>query len=203
MIAFLEGKVLLCEPQLVIIIANGVGYRVSLLKHDSEQIRKDEQKSFYIYTNVKEDAIDLYGFTNLLEKQAFQMLLSISGIGPKIAMNILSALKLENLIEALISKDYATLCKIPGIGKKSAERMVLELKEKALKIRPQPKNAQRDISAFENLHLAIKGLGFSKDQCDLAIKKLEHEDLLNLPLDLLIKKALNILMTGSKYGNSN
>lgn len=204
MIAYIKGQLLHIETPHAVILTQGVGYQVYLLKNDLDFLKSGEEIELFIHTQVKEDAIDLYGFFKNEEKQAFQMLISINGIGPKIAMGILSSLNLKSLIDALAEKNIALLCQIPGIGKKTAERMALELKDKVLKLKTNAPNlGYVDFGARENLILAIKNLGFSKEQSDRALIQIATDDLKELSFDALIKKALNIITTGSNYDDNS
>jgi holliday junction DNA helicase RuvA len=135
LIALLTGKVAFKSPAFIIMDVNGVGYRVQI-PFSTYYDLPDEggTVSLNIYTHVKEDAISLFGFRTPVEKDFFQLLISVSGIGPKMGKDILSNIQVEDLGQALVRGDLARLSAIPGIGRKTAERLVLELKEKVLKL---------------------------------------------------------------------
>ncbi|MGD0844111.1 MAG: Holliday junction branch migration protein RuvA [Geobacteraceae bacterium] len=135
MIALLTGKVAFKSPAFIIMDVNGVGYRVQI-PFSTYYDLPDEggTVSLNIYTHVKEDAISLFGFRTPVEKNFFQLLISVAGIGPKMGKDILSNIQVEDLGQALVRGDLARLSAIPGIGRKTAERLVLELKEKVLKL---------------------------------------------------------------------
>lgn len=193
MIAYVLGQVILAEANYIVVKTNGIGYQVLLSKKDLETIQIGQDVELYIHTHVREDAFDLFGFISPAHKQIFSLLISVSGIGPKIALNILSVLSPSELKNAILHKDLAKLSAAPGIGKKTAERLALELKDKIIKIDiaiPNPSVA--DYSVKTSLEQAIRGLGFSKSQSDKAITSLNEEDL-HLPLEELIKKTLNLL----------
>ena len=135
MIALLTGKVAFKSPAFIILDVNGVGYRVQI-PFSTYYDLPDEggTVSLNIYTHVKEDAISLFGFRTPAEKNFFQLLISVSGIGPKMGKDILSNIQVEDLGQAIVRGDLARLSAIPGIGRKTAERLVLELKEKVLKL---------------------------------------------------------------------
>lgn len=190
MISYLEGQVLFTENSYAVIKTSGVGYQVLLNKNDLDSLTVGSTAELFIHTHVREDAFDLFGFKSRLSRQIFLLLISVSGIGPKIALGILSALTPENLLLAIINNDLAKLCQTPGIGKKTAERMVLELKDKALKIDlPMEQNSYSQKTSLEQ---AIRGLGYNKSQSDKAMLMLDPNDL-DLPLEELIRKTLNLL----------
>src|SRR5579859_5166328 len=131
MIAHLRGFLLSKSPNQIIVECSGVGYEVAISVATFSAL-PDEGASaaLHIYTNVREDQIALFGFAELTEKRLFEKLLTISGIGPKLAITVLSGISAERLVGAIRAGDHATLTRIPGIGKKTAERVVLELKDK-------------------------------------------------------------------------
>lgn len=192
MIAYLEGQILFIEPGSVVVNVNGVGYQLLVSKKESESISETQMHSFFVYTHVREDALELYGFRSALHKQIFVLLISVSGVGPKLALTILSSLDPHDLLNAVINKDIIKLSSVPGIGKKTAERLSLELREKALKI-DLPQVPMHDASdTRSHLEQALRSLGYSKSQSDKALSLLPHQDL-DLPLEALIKKTLTIL----------
>src|ERR1700742_605653 len=131
MIAHLRGRLLAKHPQQAIIEAGGVGYDVSISVSTFTALPAEgSEVSLFIHTHVREDALALFGFAELAEKRLFEKLLTISGIGPKLAITVLSGISADRLVGAIRAGDHATLTKIPGIGKKTAERVVLELKDK-------------------------------------------------------------------------
>ena len=131
MIAHLRGTLLAKTPQNVIVEAGGVGYEVAIsIPTFTGLPAEGAEVSLHIYTHVREDILALFGFADLSEKRLFEKLFSVSGIGPKLALTVLSGLTTERLVAAIRSQDHATLTRIPGIGKKTAERVVLELKDK-------------------------------------------------------------------------
>lgn len=131
MIAHLRGKLLAKSPQSVIVEAAGVGYEVAIsIPTYTGLPGEGVEVALHIYTHVREEALALFGFADATEKQLFEKLISISGVGPSLALKVLSGLNAERLIAAIRGQDAATLTRIPGIGKKTAERLVLELKDK-------------------------------------------------------------------------
>src|ERR1051326_7489289 len=131
MIAHLRGKLISKHPNQAIVEAGGVGYDVTIsVPTFSELPALTTEVSFFIHTHVREDALALFGFLRAQEKQLFEKLLSVSGIGPKLAITILSGMAADARVAAIKSNNVASLTRIPGIGKKTAERMVLELRDK-------------------------------------------------------------------------
>jgi Holliday junction DNA helicase RuvA len=131
MIAHLRGKLLVKHPNQVIVETGGVGYDVTIsVPTFSDLPNLGGEVSLHIHTHVREDQLALYGFLRLAEKQLFEKLLTVSGIGPKLAITILSGMQADEMVGAIRGNDLARLTRIPGIGRKTAERMVLELRDK-------------------------------------------------------------------------
>lgn len=130
MIGYLHGRVIALYTDHCLLDVHGVGYRVFLANSTRTKLRQREEASLFVYTSVREDAIVLYGFATEEEYDLFLQLIGISGIGPKVALGILSAITVEGLCRAIQNKQASVLTKLPGIGKKSAERLILELKDK-------------------------------------------------------------------------
>ncbi len=131
MIAHLRGQILYKIPNYVVIDCGGVGYELAISVATYTELREvGAEASLHVHTHVREDALQLFGFHEVTEKRLFEKLLTISGIGPKLAITVLSGISAERLVGAIRGGDHATLTKIPGIGKKTAERVVLELKDK-------------------------------------------------------------------------
>ena len=131
MIAHLRGQIFSKSPSAVILECGGVGYELAIsVTTYTELGETGAGASLHVHTHVREDALLLFGFKELTEKRLFEKLLTISGIGPKLAITVLSGISAERLVGAIRGGDHATLTKIPGIGKKTAERVVLELKDK-------------------------------------------------------------------------
>ncbi len=130
MIGFLRGRVAQLSPEICLLDVGGVGYRVYITASAHRRLRPGEEALLYTHLSVREDDMTLYGFATQEEQQSFQLLLSVSGIGPKVALGVLSAITAERLFQAIRGQRLAELTKLPGIGKKSAQRLVLELKDK-------------------------------------------------------------------------
>ena len=131
MIAHIRGQIFSKGPTLVILECGGVGYELAIsVATYTELGEPGATTALHVHTHVREDALQLFGFHELTEKRLFEKLLTISGIGPKLAITVLSGISADRLVTAIRSGDHATLTRIPGIGKKTAERVVLELKDK-------------------------------------------------------------------------
>lgn len=198
MIALLTGKIAHKSPDYIVMDVHGVGYRVQIPFSTYYDLPEEGgDTSLQIYTHVKEDAINLYGFKSLAEKRLFQLLISVSGVGPKLASGILSNIQVHELAQALTHGDLARLSAIPGIGKKTAERLVLELKEKvrvlleggpaaASGFSPAPTDAAEDVTS------ALVNLGYK----EVLVKKILAELSIG-PTDsveAVLKQALKKLM---------
>lgn len=183
----------------MIIENGGVGYQVLVPLSTFYALPEEgERVGLHIYTYVREDALLLFGFQSILEKSIFLMLISVSGIGPKLALNILSGIGPEELIEAMARGDSPRLQSIPGVGKKTAERIALELKDKALKImgdRPipmQPLASDEDKRVIEDAVSALLNLGYPVKSAKMAIDK-ASSGLEKITLERLIKEGLKLL----------
>src|SRR6202044_2850439 len=162
MIAHLRGKLLTKHPNQAVVETAGVGYEVNIsVPTFSELPANGSDVSLYIHTHVREDLLALYGFFHPTEKQLFEKLITVSGIGPKLAITILSGMAAEEMTRAIRGNDVARLLRIPGIGKKTAERMVLELRDKLPEVGDITTPAASTLSAVEEDVLsALLNLGY-------------------------------------------
>lgn len=179
MIGYLKGRVIWNNEDEVIIGIDGVGYQVEVT--DNKTVYpKNKEIELFIYTYVREDTLALYGFNTVEEKKLFITLLSVSGVGPKAAKNILSSLSYDKFINAILTENVAVLKQISGIGPKTAQRLILELKSKvgdlAINLNMDIKNQSYD----EDLYDALIGLGYSGTEIDKAIKSLDIDDSVNI-----------------------
>ncbi len=178
MIGYLSGKIIAEYEGLLLIENNGVGYEVLCSSEAYDKLSKEKQGSVYTYMSVKEDGVSLYGFISLEEKKMFLRLITVSGIGPKTGIGILSGMKLNALALAIATSDVKTLSKIKGLGKKSAERIILELREKITSeetATDETTTANTSTTEFdadmEDGIIALMGLGFTKAESVSAIKE--------------------------------
>jgi Holliday junction DNA helicase RuvA len=199
MIASLTGRLAAKHPGGVVIDVQGVGYDVLIPLSTYYRIPEpDESASLFIHTHVREDAIQLFGFLTRREKEAFLMLLSVSGIGPKLALNVLSTLNVEDLVVAIRDENYKTLASVPGIGKKSAGRLSLELKDKVEKltmaadIRPaKPRDPSTQL--VDDALSALVNLGYRAADVKDVLTAVMATRIGDTPLSELIRAALKEL----------
>lgn len=195
MIAFLTGSFARKTPSYVHIDVHGVGYEAQISLNTYSQIQDKESGTLHTHLIVREDAQILYGFAEPAEKDMFLQLISISGVGPNTARVMLSYMKPDELSRAIVQGNAKTLEAIKGIGRKTAERIVVELRDKLAK---QPLAADTNISAWKGNTLqsdaleALVALGISRQVADGAIQKVLQQDP-NPSVELLIKKALQFL----------
>src|SRR5579884_3582429 len=162
MIAHLRGRLIAKHPNQAIVEVGGVGYDVTIsVPTFSDLPGVGSEVALHIHTHVREDALALYGFLRIPEKQLFEKLLTVSGIGPKLAVTILSGMPADDMIGAIRSNDVAKLTKIPGIGRKTAERMVLELRDKLPPAGPDQVHVVPSLSGVqEDVLSALVNLGY-------------------------------------------
>jgi holliday junction DNA helicase RuvA len=193
MIGYLKGDFVVKSPALILMEVNGIGYEVQISLHTYSKIQSLENGMLYTHLLIREDAHILFGFFDLAEKEMFQQLINVSGIGATTARIMLSYMKPDELAKAIIQGDTRTLEGIKGIGKKTAERMVVELRDKLAK---QPLDS--NISPMKNntLHRdalnALTALGINRQAASMAIEKTLAANPV-MPLEELIKKALRTL----------
>jgi holliday junction DNA helicase RuvA len=169
MIGRLTGRLAEKLPDQVIVDVGGVGYVVHIpLSTFYELPEAENPASLFIHTHVREDTLALYGFLTERERALFLLLLSVAGIGPRVALTVLSGIPPVELIEALRGGDVRRLLAIPGVGKKTAERMVLELSEKAAKFGPEAVSRPQTVSA-EDVTSALVNLGYRRAEADRAV----------------------------------
>lgn len=191
MIGFLKGKIISIKPTNVLIDVNGVGYSVNISINTFEKINDKESVSLNIHTNVKEDSISLFGFFSESEKKMFEQLISINGIGPKLAISILSGIQVNDLKDAIQNSDISRITATPGVGRKTAERLVLELKSKVDNISEEGQ-PEIPFSIKNEAVAALTTLGYNFKIAEKSVREaLSLEP--KLTLEELIKKALGNL----------
>jgi len=175
MIAHLRGKLISRHPNQVIVEAAGVGYDVTIsVPTFSELPSVGSEVALHIHTHVREDQLALYGFLRPEEKQLFEKLLTVSGIGPKLAITILSGMAAQEMAAAIRGNDVSRLTKIPGIGRKTAERMVLELRDKLPPAGADQVHAVPSLSATqEDVLSALVNLGYQRTAAEKALSTVE------------------------------
>lgn len=191
MIGFLTGKIISAKPTQILLDVNGVGYKVSISINTFEKISGKENISLYIYTSVKEDSISLFGFHSEAEKEMFELLISISGVGPKSALGLLSGISTDDLKRAIITNNTERIVAVPGIGRKTAERLILELKNKVRDIKEEGVTPAKP-SAQKEAISALTTLGYNIASSEKAVNKILSE-LPDCSLEELIKNSLKEL----------
>lgn len=191
MIAHLRGKLISRYPNQAIVEAAGVGYDVVIsVPTFSELPSLGSEISLHIHTHVREDQIALYGFLRPEEKELFEKLITVSGIGPKLAITILSGMAADDMVSAICGNDVARLTKIPGIGKKTAERMVLELRDKLPAAESEVAQAIPSLSAVqEDVLSALVNLGYQRAAAEKALAAIEK----NGSFDAMFRQALTTM----------
>jgi Holliday junction DNA helicase RuvA len=178
-IAHLRGRLLRKDTQEAVVDVGGVGYRVTIPLSTFYRLGDDgDEVSLLTYTHVREDALALYGFLTGREQALFERLIAVSGVGPKLAVNILSGIEAPELVEALRTSDVARLTRIPGVGRKTAERLVLELKDKmqGLAAAADAPTVSAPGSSKDDLLSALVHLGYSRPEAERAADRALRED---------------------------
>ncbi|MDD3003363.1 Holliday junction branch migration protein RuvA [Flavobacterium sp.] len=193
MIAHIQGKLVEKTPTEVVIDCGGVGYQINISLHTYSLLPNTDFIKLYTYVQIKEDAHNLFGFVEKTEREIFKMLLSVSGIGASIARTMLSSLEPKQVIQAIASGDVATIQSIKGIGTKTAQRVIIELKDKVLKLYDleEVSLSQSNTNKDEALS-ALEVLGFVRKTAEKVVEKIakEHAD---ATVEFIIKQALKNL----------
>jgi Holliday junction DNA helicase RuvA len=194
MIANLRGKLLTKHPNQAIIETAGVGYEVTItVPTYSELPALGNEVALHIHTHVREDVLALYGFLRPAEKRLFEKLIGVSGIGPKLAITILSGMPADDMASAIRGNDIARLTKIPGIGKKTAERMVLELRDKLPTVGAPEMPAIPTLSAVEEDVLsALTNLGYQRAAAEKAVLSVTKNGKAG-SFDAMFRETLSVL----------
>jgi Holliday junction DNA helicase RuvA len=198
MIGSLRGKLIEKRPNQLLVDINGVGYQVQIpLSTFASLGALHAETSLLIHTHVREDQITLYGFVTAREKQCFELLISASGVGPSLALKILSGMSIEELVPAIRKSDLAQLVKIPGVGRKTAERIVVELRDKLVVIDVPDAGKPSTRSQLEDdVASALDNLGYDTKSVERAIEKsraasgADFEKLLRSSLQILGSSAM-------------
>ncbi|CAM4130592.1 Holliday junction branch migration protein RuvA [Paenibacillus alkaliterrae] len=211
MIDFLRGLVVHYETEYIVLDVRDTGYRV-FTPNPYAFAKKEEPVTVYIHYNVREDAILLFGFETREEQTLFRKLLEVSGIGPRVALGILSGARPDAVIAAIQQENIAFLSKLPGIGKKTAQRMILDLKDKligagldgglltaagaALDLSSSKNSGQGAGTAWQEAREALAALGYTAAELDIAWNGLQHSVTAEETVDSLMKRALQQLFKG-------
>jgi len=193
MIGYLSGKIISKKPTKIIIDVGGVGYLVNISISTFEKLADKEEISLYTYLSVKEDSLDLYGFYTVAEKEMFELLISVSGIGPKTAQSILSGIQIEDLKEALKTGNVSRIISVPGIGRKTAERMMVELRDKVDSLAESIEGISFGTSNIRTDAIAaLVNLGYNQKVADRAVRAVTDRNP-NISIEDLVKEALSVL----------
>tara|TARA_B100001989_G_C24518023_1_gene454269 strand:+ start:962 stop:1552 length:591 start_codon:yes stop_codon:yes gene_type:complete len=194
MIDQISGKIISIDDNYVVLEVGGLGIKVNISANFASKLVNEDLITLVTYLNVREDALDLYGFKNDSERNLFLMLISISGIGPKLAVSILSGVELEKLKLNILSGDIKSLTSIPGVGAKTAKRIIIELKDKLSKTTTTELGFEDDYSSniSKDVLSALVGLGYSESMATEVIKRINPAKS-DKSIESLIKESLKIL----------
>ena len=195
MIGHLQGTLLRSSPDLVLVDVAGVGYAVHVplsTYYELERAGQGARVSLHVHTHVREDALALYGFWTERELEIFQKLIAVSGIGPRLAQVVLSGMASEDLLAALAAGDVARLTTIPGVGKKTAERMVVELRDRVRALAEKLPAERRPAAIEDDLVAALVNLGYKEINAERAVVQVRQENA-GAPFHELLRLALKRL----------
>jgi len=189
MIARIEGTIVHIADKFIIVDVSGVGYKLSITSENLSNAIQGEHAIFWVYTSVRENSIDLYGFKNTNEMSFFELLLDVSGIGPRGALSILGIAPIDTIKRAIATGDTSYLNKVSGIGKKTAEKIIIELRDK-LKDYKNDTDTPGLLRDESDIIEALKSLGYSQNEARDALKQVPST---TIGTNARIKEALQIL----------
>ncbi|MRT15729.1 Holliday junction branch migration protein RuvA [Vitellibacter sp. q18] len=193
MITHIQGRLVEKNPTDVVIDCNGVGYFINISLHTFSELPSGENVKLFTHLLVREDAHTLYGFTSVAEREIFKLLISVSGVGASIARTMLSSLAPDQVLEAIASNDIATIQSIKGIGAKTAQRVVLDLKDKILKVYGLSAISNESSNTNKNEALsALETLGFNRKLAEKVCGNILQENP-QASVEMIIKQALKNL----------
>ncbi|MGB2804733.1 MAG: Holliday junction branch migration protein RuvA [Candidatus Zixiibacteriota bacterium] len=196
MIAYLEGKLIEKNPTLLILEVNGVGYAVNIpVSTYGSLVETGQMVKILTYQHVREDELKLYGFSTKPEKELFELLIAVNGVGPRMALSILSCISVQEFQRSVLQEDLDVLTAISGVGKKKAQRLIVELKEKLGKVDLGERKDMREEEAIltpavDEAALALISLGYTKVDARRALEKVTNQANEALPVEELIKRVL-------------
>ena len=197
MFYYLNGTVTVLEPNLAVLDVGGVGYACHTTGYTLSQLQKGRQQKLYTYCYIKEEAFDIFGFSTREEQKLFLHLISVSGVGPKAALSILSATTPDQFLLAVMTGDEKTLTRAPGVGKKLAQRIILELKDKLTGQLPELESASPAVLAAvpggkaSEASAALAALGYSQSEIGAALKGVDVE---TLSVEEIIRAGLRAMV---------
>lgn len=198
MFYYLNGNVSVIEENLAVIDCGGVGFACNTTSYTLSKLKIGQQKMLYTHCNIREDAFDIFGFATKEELGFFQKLLGVSGVGPKAALSILSALSPDRLSLAILTGDEKALTTAQGVGKKMAQRVILELKDKigaeqsSLDFSGTPAAAPAITNKTSEASQALTALGYSQSEIGVALRGIDVE---NLPVEQIVRLALRAMIS--------
>ena len=194
MIAHLTGKIISKKPTQITLDVNGVGYLINISINTFDKIEEiGKQISLHTYLSVKEDSLTFFGFYTIAEKELFEILIGVNGVGPKLAINILSGITADEFKDAVLNRNVSRLVAIPGVGKKTAERMIIELGDKISKLSDSGTSiSPKSYSIKDDAVAALIGLGYNHKTADNVTRSLIDENA-EISLEDLIKESLKKL----------
>lgn len=193
MITHIQGRLVEKTPTDVVIDCNGVGYFINISLHTFSELPDSESIKLFTHLQVREDAHILYGFTSIAEREIFRLLISVSGVGANTARSMLSSLTPEQVLDAIAQNDLPTIQSVKGIGTKTAQRVVLDLKDKILKVYGLSANSTGPSNTNKNEALsALETLGFVRKQSEKVIDRIVKETP-QASVEMIIKQALKNL----------
>lgn len=178
MFEYLRGKVEYKKPEYLALDVNGVGYRVSISLRTYDRVKTGSEVKLYIYNYIKEDSFKLIGFLEERERNIFEMLLGVKGIGVSLALSVMSTFDIDTLRDLIAADDYVNLKKVPKLGEKKSQQLILDLKSKlktldTLSVEARNENISSQFQIEEELYSALEGLGYSKKEIDSLLTKEE------------------------------
>lgn len=178
MFEYLRGKVEYKKPEYLALDVNGVGYRVNISLRTYDRVKTGSEVKLYIYNYIKEDSFKLIGFLEERERNIFEMLLGVKGIGVSLALSVMSTFDIDTLRDLIAADDYVNLKKVPKLGEKKSQQLILDLKSKlktldTLSVEARNENISSQFQIEEELYSALEGLGYSKKEIDSLLTKEE------------------------------
>ena len=199
MFHYISGVVDELLPNIAVIDCGGVGFQINTSVYTLSQLKKGEKAKLYTYVHIREDVFEIYGFSSSSERRCFEMLLGVSGVGPKAALSILSVNTPEGLVMTILSENEKAITAAPGVGKKIAQRVILELKDRMAKetssasftetVLPTPVSAAT--GKLSDAAAALSVLGYSTGEINAVLKKIDTD---TLSLEEIIKSALKLMI---------
>ena len=185
----ITGIVIEKTPTRIVVEANGIGYDINAPVSTSSKLSELSSVTLHLHLHVREDSLKLYGFATPDERRLFRALLTVSGVGPQTALAVLSGISVDQLCSTIVNEDHASLCRIRGIGRKTAERIILELKEQIKSFAASSGVSDKSQLARQDAILALVSLGYSRTQAQVAVERASQKAQ-DATTEQLVKAAL-------------